>query len=345
MQSVKLHQQGTIHNLYSQSFPVVLDLEVTVDGHLSGFVNFNGDVRPDGFPLGNKFSIITDDPRGSVVQEFLHLTVRFVHAQTTQVQGYVNGSRAQFQNVTSVADVQAELDSRFAKMAIEAAKQSVPEDEKPRPKVGAVAVKHGQLLGSACRTAVEESNGKKNGQHAEFRLTTSLSGGDLEGATIYTTLEPCLNRNEPKVSCVDRLISVKVARVVIGALDPDHRGNGVRKLVHSPTIEVAFFPPSLRAAARDLIQEWKEFSEKNKEILNPVIKALRDRILEHKNEEVHWHNKKSDSTSRGTIVDCDEEVAVLKSGDHTFTYPLADLDTTKKHLNGRMQFTLVFKDR
>jgi hypothetical protein len=77
------------------------------------------------------------------------------------VQGYVNGSRAQFQNVTAVADVQAELDSRFAKMAIEAAKQSVPEDEKPRPKVGAVAVKHGQLLGSACRTAVEKSKGKK----------------------------------------------------------------------------------------------------------------------------------------------------------------------------------------
>lgn len=339
-----LHQQGTIHNLYSQSFPVVLDLEVTDDGHLSGFVNFYGGVRPDGFPLGNKFSVITDDPRASVVQEFLHLTVRFLHGQTAQVQGYINGSRAQFQNVTTVADVHSELDYRFAKMAIDAARQSVPEDEKPHPKVGAIAVKHGQPLGSACRTAVEE-RGKKSGQHAEFRLTSALSGGDLEGATIYTTLEPCLNRNEPKVSCVDRLISVKVARVVIGALDPDHRGNGVRKLVYSPTIEVAFFPPSLRADARDLIQEWKEFAEKNKETLDPVIKALRECLLEHKNEEVHWHNKKSNSTSRGTIVDCDEEVAILKSGDHIFTYPLADLDTTKKHLNGRMQFALVFKDR
>jgi hypothetical protein len=70
MQSVTLHQQGTIHNLYSQSFPVVLDLEVTDDGHLSGFVNFYGDVRPDGFPLGNKFSIITDDPRGVLSKNF-----------------------------------------------------------------------------------------------------------------------------------------------------------------------------------------------------------------------------------------------------------------------------------
>ena len=118
----------------------------------------------------------------------------------------------------------------------------------------------GQLLASACRTAVEE-NGKKNGQHAEYRLTSALSGADLDGATVHTTLEPCLNRNEPKVSCVDRLISVKVARVVIGALDPDHRGNGLRKLVYSPTIEVAFFQPPLRAEARELIREWKEFSD------------------------------------------------------------------------------------
>jgi len=230
---VKIHQQGTVHNAYQQSFPVVLDLDAMDDGHLSGFGNFFGNRRPDGFPMGAEFSIITDDPRATVVQEFLHLTIRFIHAQTAQVQGYINGSRAQFQNVTTVANVQAELDDRYARMAIEAAKKSTPEDEQPRPKVGAVAVKHGQLLGVDCRTAVE-SSGKKNGQHAEFRLTSALHGGDLHGATIYTTLEPCLNRSYPKVSCVDRLISVKVARVVIGALDPDHRGNGLRKLAHSP---------------------------------------------------------------------------------------------------------------
>jgi pyrimidine deaminase RibD-like protein len=326
---------------------VVLDLEVTDDGHLSGFVNFYGGVRPDGFPLGAKFSIITDDPRAGVVQEFLYLTVRFVHAQTAQVQGYIDGSRAQFQNVTTVADVQAELDSRFATMAIDLAKQSTPEDDNPRPKVGAVAVKHGQLLGTACRTAVEDK-GKKSGQHAEFRLTSALGGGDLQGATIYTTLEPCLNRNDPKVSCVDRLISVKVARVVIGALDPDHRGNGLRKLVYSPTIEVALFPASLRADARELIREWKEFSEKQqmRDSINPEVRALRERILEHQNEEVYWYNKKSNSGGRGTIVGCDEEVAILRVGQSDpFTYQLVDLDTTKKYLNGQMQFVLVFKDR
>lgn len=347
MVKVKLHQEGTIYSLYQQSFPVVLDLDATDDGHLSGFANFYGNARPDGFPVGEKFSIITDDPRASIVQEFLHLTVRFVDARTAQVQGYIDGSRAQFQNVNTAANVQAELDERYAKMAIEAAQKSTSEDDQPRPKVGAVAVKHGQLLGIDCRTSVE-TGGKKNGQHAEFRLTATLGGGALDGATIYTTLEPCLNRSDPKVSCVDRLISVKVARVVIGALDPDHRGNGLRKLAYSPTVEVALFPAALRAEARELIREWKEYSEhqrRKKAAANPEMEALRERILEHKNEEVQWHNKKSNSHGRGTVVDCDEEVAVLKSEDNIFTCPLPDLDTTKQFLNGRMQFVLVFKDR
>lgn len=263
---MKLHQQGTIYSLQHQSFPVVLDLDATDDGHLSGFVNFHSNRRPQGFPTGEKLSIITDDPRAGIIQEFLHLTIRFVSNQTAQVQGYIDGSRAQFQNVKTVENVQVELDERYASMAIEVAKKSTPEDDKPHPRVGAVAVKHGQLLGYDCRTAVE-INGRKNGQHAEFRLTTALSGGDLEGATIYTTLEPCLNRNEPKVSCVDRLISVKVARVVIGALDPDNRGNGLRKLAKTPNIEVALFPATLRANARELIREWEEYSKKEQQLI------------------------------------------------------------------------------
>lgn len=343
---MKIHQGGHINNQH-QSFSVMLDLDVTDDGHVSGFVNFMSGIRPKSFPTGTKFSIITDDPRASIVPEFLYLTIQFVSDQTAQVIGYINGSRAQFQNVKTVENVQTELDYRFAKMAIEIGHQSAPEDGKPHPRVGAVAVKHGQLLGAECRTAVE-SKGKKSGQHAEFRLTSALGGADLEGTTIYTTLEPCLNRNDPKVSCVDRLISVKVARVVIGALDPDHRGNGLRKLASSPTIEVALFPASLRADARDLIQEWKEHSEKQQskeDSINPALKSLRERLLEHRNEDIYWHNKKSDSGARGKILDCDEEVAILKINDSTFTYPLVDLDTTKKFVNGQMQFVLVFKDR
>lgn len=58
-------------------------------------------------------------------------------------------------------------------MGIEAAKKSTSEDDKSHPKVGAEAVKQSQLLGFDYRTAVETS-GKKNGQPAEFCLTTTL---------------------------------------------------------------------------------------------------------------------------------------------------------------------------
>jgi pyrimidine deaminase RibD-like protein len=282
-----------------------------------------------------------------MVVDYLYMLHRHLTGPLLEALADTPASRAQFQNINTVANVQAKLDDRFARMAIEEAKKSTPEDDQPRPTVGAVAVKHGQLLGKDCRTAVM-SNGKMNGQHAEFRLSTMLSGADLDGATIYTTLEPCLNRGDPKVSCVDRLISVKVARVVIGALDPDHRGNGLRKLAHSPSIEVSLFPAHLRSDARLLIQDWKEYSEKHRKklVTNPERDALRERILEKKGKEVIWLNKKSDTHGSGTIVDCDDEVAVLRCGTaDPFTYSLSELETSKQFLHGRIQFALVFKDR
>jgi hypothetical protein len=110
-------------------------------------VNFHGGKRPDGFPVGQKFSIITNDPNAGIIQQFLPLTIRFVNPSTPQVEGYIDGRDAEFQPINTVANVQGELDEHYAKMAIEIPKKGTPEDDKPHPKVGAVAVKHGQLLG------------------------------------------------------------------------------------------------------------------------------------------------------------------------------------------------------
>jgi hypothetical protein len=97
-----------------------------------------------------------------------------------------------------------------------------------------------------------------------------------------------------------------------------------------------------------LIRDWKEFTEQQQQkqsSINPEMEALRERILEHKGEEVIQYNKKSNTNGRATIVDCDEEVVVLNSNGSIYTHQLVDLETTKHHLNGRMQFVLVFKDR
>ena len=59
-----------------------------------------------------------------------------------------------------------------------------------------------------------------------------------------------------------------------------------------------------------------------------------------------WLNKKSDTHGSGTIVDCDDEVAVLRCGTaDPFTYSLSELETSKQFMHGRIQFALVFKDR
>jgi pyrimidine deaminase RibD-like protein len=149
-------------------------------------------------------------------------------------------------------------DRMFARMAIEEARKSMPEnDGRPHPWVGAVMVKDRKVLGRAHR-------GEMPGNHAEFvALEKNLPDVAVVGATVYTTLEPCTTRTPPKIPCVDRLIERKVARVVIGILDPDDRirGKGQRKLSNAG-IETALFPYDLAMEVEELNREFTRFCEK-----------------------------------------------------------------------------------
>ncbi len=151
-----------------------------------------------------------------------------------------------------------DADYEFARLAIEEARKSVPEsDGRPHPKVGAVVVKDGKVLSAAHR-------GEVPGNHAEFiALERNLSDAAVAGATVYTTLEPCTTRNRPKIPCADRLIERKVARVVIGILDPDERirGKGQRKLSNAG-IATALFPHDLAMEVEELNREFTRFCEK-----------------------------------------------------------------------------------
>lgn len=113
-------------------------------------------------------------------------------------------------------------DVRWMKRAIELARLSEAEDRPDKrtpPSVGAVAVRDGELIAEASRG----QNGP--GEHAEFGIVSQLGerSGALEGATIYTTLEPCTQRGENKTPCATRLVDEGVARVFIGSYDPDPR--------------------------------------------------------------------------------------------------------------------------
>jgi diaminohydroxyphosphoribosylaminopyrimidine deaminase/5-amino-6-(5-phosphoribosylamino)uracil reductase len=93
----------------------------------------------------------------------------------------------------------------------------------PNPAVGCVVVKDGRVLGRA----VTAPGGRP---HAET-LALERAGAAARGATAYVTLEPCCHwgRTPP---CTDALIAAGIARVVIGAHDPDPRvdGAGIARL-------------------------------------------------------------------------------------------------------------------
>lgn len=143
-------------------------------------------------------------------------------------------------------------DRRFARIAIEEArKSSAEEDGRIHPKVGAVVVKDSHVLAKAHR-------GQFPSCHAEYvALERILVDVPVSGATVYTTLEPCTTRNHPKIPCADRLVERRVARVVIGMLDPNPQisGRGQRAL-RKGKITTDLFPSDLMDEVEELNREF-----------------------------------------------------------------------------------------
>ena len=148
---------------------------------------------------------------------------------------------------------------KHMRLAIQEAGRSRGEDGRIHPFVGAVVVRNGRALGSACR-----GEDLDHREHAEFAvLEKKLRRETLAGCTVYTTLEPCTTRKHPKIPCADHLIARKVGRVVIGMLDPDQRitGKGILKLRRAG-IAVDLFPQALMAELEELNRDFTRDREK-----------------------------------------------------------------------------------
>lgn len=93
----------------------------------------------------------------------------------------------------------------------------------PNPLVGAVIVKDGRIIG-------EGWHERYGGLHAErnaFKQCTE----DPAGATLYVTLEPCCHYGKTP-PCTEAVIENRIARVVVGLLDPNPlvAGKGIEML-------------------------------------------------------------------------------------------------------------------
>jgi diaminohydroxyphosphoribosylaminopyrimidine deaminase/5-amino-6-(5-phosphoribosylamino)uracil reductase len=105
--------------------------------------------------------------------------------------------------------------------AAELARQTHPH---PNPKVGAVVLNEaGEIVGRG-------SHMGPGSAHAEV-VALAQAGESGQGSTVVVTLEPCRHHGRTP-PCVDALLGAGVARVVVGALDPDPRvqGTGIARL-------------------------------------------------------------------------------------------------------------------
>lgn len=100
----------------------------------------------------------------------------------------------------------------------------------PNPLVGAVLVRDGVVIGEGFHAFF-------GGPHAEVGAIEA-AGGDVAGATLYVTLEPC-NHHGKTPPCTERIIREGISRVVVGMRDPNPAvaGNGIVTL-ESAGIEV-----------------------------------------------------------------------------------------------------------
>ncbi|HEY82403.1 MAG TPA: bifunctional diaminohydroxyphosphoribosylaminopyrimidine deaminase/5-amino-6-(5-phosphoribosylamino)uracil reductase RibD [Dehalococcoidia bacterium] len=102
------------------------------------------------------------------------------------------------------------------KLALRLARRGLGQTS-PNPMVGAIIVKDGRIIGQGYHHHY-------GGAHAEVNAIASAQES-VNGATLYVTLEPCCHYGKTP-PCVEAILQNKIARVVIGALDPNPRVNG-----------------------------------------------------------------------------------------------------------------------
>ncbi len=90
------------------------------------------------------------------------------------------------------------------------------------PLVGAVVVRDGKIIG-------EGYHAKMGGPHAE--INALMNAGDVRGATLYVTLEPCCihGRTPP---CTKALMEAGISEAIVGMVDPNPKvsGRGIEEL-------------------------------------------------------------------------------------------------------------------
>jgi len=118
----------------------------------------------------------------------------------------------------------------------------------PNPKVGAVVVKNGKIIGKGYHKRAGEP-------HAEVN---ALQGINAEGATLYVNLEPCSHYGKTP-PCTDLIIASGITRVVCAMKDPNPQVHGIKVLrEHGIEVEVGLMGGEARKVNEKFIKYMTE---------------------------------------------------------------------------------------
>jgi diaminohydroxyphosphoribosylaminopyrimidine deaminase / 5-amino-6-(5-phosphoribosylamino)uracil reductase len=136
---------------------------------------------------------------------------------------------------------------RYFERALELAERGRGKVE-DHPVVGAVVVAGDEIVGEGWYeyAAVE---------HAEARALAQ-AGERARGATLYVTLEPCAHHGRTP-PCADMVIEAGVARVVVGALDPNPVAAGGLDRMRAAGIEVELLESDEARRQNEAWRTWK----------------------------------------------------------------------------------------
>jgi diaminohydroxyphosphoribosylaminopyrimidine deaminase / 5-amino-6-(5-phosphoribosylamino)uracil reductase len=117
------------------------------------------------------------------------------------------------------------------------------------PLVGAVVVRDGEVVGEGWYEY-------ENVRHAE-PIALEQAGDAARGATLYVTLEPC-SHHDRTPPCADAVVDAGIARVVVGARDPNPLvdGRGLERL-RAAGIEVELLDDLAARRQNEAWRVWK----------------------------------------------------------------------------------------
>ncbi len=138
-------------------------------------------------------------------------------------------------------------------------------DGKVPPQVGAILLFPDGKIERAHRGEL------RDGDHAEFTLLErKLGDKKLDDCILFTTLEPCVERNSPKIACCKRTSKARIKTVYVGITDPDYTvdGKGIKHL-EDHGVEIIMFDRDLQKRIedenKDFIRQANERKQKKTE--------------------------------------------------------------------------------